>query len=85
MQIRRQSGSVPAICAQWVASRHALSSFLSEAESLERHLADHLESTCVGEWGMLVSVHPAGILENWGFGDFQSLRTSPGGHPIQPI
>jgi hypothetical protein len=34
---------------------------------------------------MLVSVHPAGLPEDWGFGDFQSLRLSPGEHPIQPI
>lgn len=35
--------------------------------------------------GMLVSVHPAVSPKDWGFGDFQSLRASPGGHPVQPI
>jgi hypothetical protein len=34
---------------------------------------------------MLMSVHPAVFLRDWGFGDFQSLRLSPGGHPVQPI
>jgi len=34
---------------------------------------------------MLVSVHPAAFLWDWGFGDFQSLRLSPGEHPIQRI
>jgi hypothetical protein len=32
-----------------------------------------------------VGVHPAAFLVDWGFGDFQSLRLSPGEHPIQRI
>jgi hypothetical protein len=32
-----------------------------------------------------MAVHPAGLLGDWGFGDFQSLRTSPDEHRIQPI
>jgi Na+/phosphate symporter len=34
---------------------------------------------------MLVAVHPAVLLENWVFGDFQSLKPSPDEHRIQPI
>ena len=58
---------------------------IGEGPTLEGHLANHFESTRVRESGMLVGVHPAVFLKDWGFGDFQSLRTNPGGHPIQPI
>jgi hypothetical protein len=34
---------------------------------------------------MLVGVHPAAFLVDWGFGDFQSLRLSSDEHPIQRI
>jgi hypothetical protein len=56
----------------------------AERKALERHLVDDLQATGVSKSGMLVSVNPAVFLEDWGFGDFQSLRPSPGGHPVQP-
>jgi hypothetical protein len=34
---------------------------------------------------MLVAVHPVGFLEDWVFGDFQSLKPNPDEHRIQPI
>jgi hypothetical protein len=34
---------------------------------------------------MLVAVHPACFLEDWGFGDFQSLKLRSDEHPIQRI
>ena len=34
---------------------------------------------------MLVAVHPVGFLEDWLFGDFQSLKPNPDEHRIQPI
>jgi hypothetical protein len=62
-----------------------LGACMGEGSALKGHLANHFESTGVRESGMLVGVHPAVFLKDWGFGDFQSLRTSPGGHPVQPI
>lgn len=44
------------------------------------HLLHHFQTTSEGKSGMLMGVHPAGLLEGWGFGDFQSLRSSPDGH-----
>ncbi|MFZ2828782.1 hypothetical protein, partial [Hydrogenophaga sp.] len=35
--------------------------------------------------GMLMGVHPVGFLEDWVFGDFQSLKPNPDEHRIQPI
>ncbi|WP_206145513.1 hypothetical protein, partial [Burkholderia sp. Ac-20384] len=35
--------------------------------------------------GILMGVHPAGFLEGWVFGDFQSPRLSPDEPSIQPI
>ncbi|WP_218829742.1 hypothetical protein, partial [Burkholderia aenigmatica] len=37
------------------------------------------------ESGILMGVHPAGFLEGWVFGDFQSPRLSPDEPSIQPI
>ena len=34
---------------------------------------------------MLMGVHPVGFLEDWVFGDFQSLKSNPDEHRIQPI
>ena len=34
---------------------------------------------------MLMDVHPVGFLEDWVFGDFQSLKPNPDEHRIQPI
>ncbi|MGN8190187.1 hypothetical protein ACTJLD_29810, partial [Burkholderia sp. 22088] len=44
-----------------------------------------LKSTCESESGILMGVHPAGFLEGWVFGDFQSPRLSPDEPSIQPI
>ncbi|MGZ3181750.1 MAG: hypothetical protein ACXU8N_04850, partial [Telluria sp.] len=41
-------------------------------------------STYKGQSGILMHVHSAGLLENWGFGDFQFLKSSPD-EPQQPI
>ena len=55
------------------------------ADPFEGHPSHHFKSTRVRDSGMLVSVDPVGFLQDWGFGDFQSLRLSPGEHPIQRI
>ncbi|MGK5067591.1 hypothetical protein, partial [Janthinobacterium sp. RT4P48] len=34
--------------------------------------------------GILMDVHSVGFLENWGFGDFQCLKSNPN-EPQQPI
>lgn len=46
---------------------------------------NHPKSTCESELGILMGVHPAGFLEGWVFGDFQSPRLSPDEPSIQPI
>ncbi|MCW3585812.1 hypothetical protein, partial [Burkholderia cenocepacia] len=48
-------------------------------------LLNHLKSTRESESGILMGVHPAGFLEGWVFGDFQSPRLSPDEPSIQPI
>ncbi len=50
-----------------------------------RHLSDHLQAAGEGKSGMLMGVHPVGFLEDWVFGDFQSLKLKPDEHRIQPI
>ncbi|WP_312757030.1 hypothetical protein [Pulveribacter sp.] len=50
-----------------------------------RHLSNHLQAAGEGKSGMLMGVHPVGFLEDWVFGDFQSLKLNPDEHRIQPI
>lgn len=45
---------------------------------------DHFDSTDEGPSGILVDVHSVGFCENWGFGDFQFLKSNPN-EPEQPI
>ncbi|MYM91472.1 FAD-dependent oxidoreductase, partial [Rugamonas sp. FT82W] len=36
-----------------------------------------------GQSGILMDVHSVGFLENWGFGDFQFLKSNPNEQPIE--
>lgn len=47
-------------------------------------LLNRLKSTRKSESGIFMGVHPAGFLEGWVFGDFESLRLSPDEPSIQP-
>lgn len=44
---------------------------------------DHFDSTDEGQSGILMDVHSVGFVENWGFGDFQFLKSNPNEQPIE--
>ncbi len=58
---------------------------LTGREAAFCHLSNHLQAAGEGKSGMLMGVHPVGFLEDWVFGDFQSLKPNPDEHRIQPI
>jgi len=49
------------------------------------HLLNHMQAAGEGNSGMPMGVHPVGLLEDWVFGDFQSLKPTSDEHRTQPI